>query len=371
MKRIYLDNAATTPLLPEVMEVMQQSMVDHFGNPSSIHHYGRISKAAIEGARKKIANCLNCSIGEIFFVSSATEANNMILHQSVDTLDIQQIISSPTEHPCVLKTIEGLNNKVDVKWLTVDSEGNINLDELKTHLSSDKKSLVSLMHSNNEIGTLHPFEEISKICVEHKALFHSDTVQSIGKIPIDLSQTTVSFLSASAHKFHGPKGVGFIYINGDNIINPIIIGGAQERNMRAGTENIMGIVGMEKAMELATSESAERKAHIDKLRTHLKTELLKIEPEIKFNGNQERYLHTVLSTSFPANEKADMIMFNLDINGISASAGSACSSGVEHDSPVLEAINHDPKRKTIRFSFSHLNTLEEIDYTVEKLKSFL
>lgn len=371
MRRIYLDNAATTPLLDEVKTTMTDSMEEHFGNPSSIHHYGRISKAAIEAARKKVANILHCSIGEIFFLSSATEANNMVISQSVKSLGVKRIISSPTEHPCVHKTIESLAGEVEIVWLEVDKKGSINLSQLSQLLQEETKTIVSLMHSNNEIGTLHPFEEIASLCHEHGALFHSDTVQSIGKLPIDLSDTPVSFISASAHKFHGPKGVGFVYINGDNIINPSFYGGAQERNMRAGTENIIGIMGLAKALELADNQMDERKEHIIKLRDHFKKSLLEINSAIYFNGDQDNYLHTILSVSFPADAKADMIMFNLDINGICASAGSACSSGVEHDSAVLGAIQHPVERKTIRFSFSHLNTTDEIDYTLAKIKSFL
>jgi len=350
---------------------MIDSMEEHFGNPSSIHHYGRISKAAIEAARKKVANILNCSIGEIFFLSSATEANNMVIQQSVKSLNVKRIISSPTEHPCVCNTIESLKDEVEIIWLDVDKKGNIELSQLSQLLQSDTKTLVSLMHSNNEIGTLHPFNEIASICKEHGALFHSDTVQSVGKLPLDLSETTVSFISASAHKFHGPKGVGFVYINGDNIIGPSFYGGAQERNMRAGTENITGIIGLAKALELADKQMMERKEYITKLRAHFKKGLLEVNPDIYFNGDQDNYLHTVLSVSFPADKRADMIMFNLDINGICASSGSACSSGIENDSPVLGAIQHPVERKTIRFSFSHLNTIDEVDYTLEKIKSFI
>lgn len=371
MRRIYLDNAATSPLLPEVIKTMSESMQNHFGNPSSIHHYGRISKAAIEAARKEIAGILKCSIGEIFFLSNATEAHNMILKQSVQALGVKRIITSPTEHPCVLKTLEQLKDEIEIIWLEVDELGKISLVELEEKIVSDDRTMVSLMHANNEIGTLHPLKAISELCDEHGALFHTDTVQSIGKIPIDLSMLKISFLAASAHKFHGPKGVGFVYINGDNIIAPSFHGGAQERNMRAGTENITGITAMATAFKMAHEEADQRKIYIEALRTHMKNELIKIDPEIKFNGDQENYLHTVLSVSFPANDKADMIMFNLDINGICASAGSACSSGIEHDSPVLEAIGHPSERKTIRFSFSHLNTMEEIDYTIDKLKSFI
>lgn len=371
MRRIYLDNAATTPLLPEVIKTMSESMENHFGNPSSIHHYGRISKAAIESARKEIAGILKCSIGEIFFLSNATEAHNLILIKSVRSLGVKKIITSPTEHPCILKTLEQLKDEVEIVSLSVDEIGKIRLSELEEHIVSDDKTMVSLMHANNEIGTLHPLKAIAELCDSHGALFHTDTVQSIGKIPIDLSEDRISFLAASAHKFHGPKGVGFVYINGDNIITPSFHGGAQERNMRAGTENITGITAMATAFKMAHEQAHERKKYIESLRSHMKDELIKIEPEIKFNGDQENYLHTVLSVSFPANDKADMIMFNLDINGICASAGSACSSGIAQDSPVLMAIGHPTERKTIRFSFSHLNTIEEIDYTIEKLKSFI
>lgn len=370
MRRIYLDNAATTPLHPEVIKAMQSCMEDNFGNPSSIHHYGRIAKASIEQARKQVANYLNCSIGEIFFTSSATESNNLIIHQSIKNLGVTHIISSPTEHPCVINSIE--RESVQVDWVQIDKQGNVDLNNLEERLKTNTgKTLVSLMHSNNEIGTLLDFKAVAELCQEHNALFHTDAVQSIGKLPIDLSDGTVNFLSCTAHKFHGPKGVGFMYINGDNNVDPYLVGGAQERNMRAGTENVIGIVGLAKALEIYVDKMEEHKEYIEKLRDRLKTGLKEIVPDVQFNGNQENYLQTILSVSFPASDKADMIMFNLDINGICASAGSACSSGIEHDSPVLLAIGHEPSRKTIRFSFSHFNTEEEIDYTLEKIKSFI
>lgn len=370
MRRIYLDNAATTPLHPEVISVMEDCMSKNFGNPSSIHHFGRKAKASIEQSRKEIAGYLNCSIGEVFFTSSATESNNLIIHQSVKNLGVTKIISSQTEHPCVVNSIK--REAVDTEWVKLDYEGNVDLENLENLLKqTDGKALVSLMHSNNEIGTLLDFTAVAELCNIHNALFHTDAVQSIGKIPIDLSSGNVNFLSATGHKFHGPKGIGFMYINGDNNVDPYVVGGAQERNMRAGTENVIGIVGLAKALEVYVDQMENHKSYITSLRDRLKSGLIALVPDIQFNGNQEKYLQTILSASFPADDKADMIMFNLDINGICASAGSACSSGIEQDSPVLTAIGHDPSRKTIRFSFSHYNTIEEIDYTLEKIKSFI
>ncbi len=372
MKRVYFDNAATTPLLEEVKKVMQESMDLHFGNPSSIHHFGRISKNAIENCRKEIASRLECSIGEIYFTSSATEGNNLVINQSINSLGVLRIITSPTEHPCVAKCVEQYKDKIEIVQLDVDQQGKISLDQLESYLKDQsKKTLVSLMHANNEIGTFHPIDQISSYCQNYGALFHSDTVQSIAKVPINLKHSKISFLTASAHKFHGPKGIGFIYINANNNLDPILIGGAQERNMRAGTENILGICGLAKAFGLAFDNMDSRKKHIENLKNKMKTSLLDIIPQIKFNGDQGNCLHTILNCSFPYSDLSEMIMFNLDINGICASAGSACSSGVEHASPVLEAIGHDPLRKAIRFSFSHLNTIEEVEYTISKIKNFM
>ncbi len=370
MVRVYLDNAATTPLLGEVKDAMKDSMDLHFGNPSSIHHFGRITKTAIENARKSIAEKLECSISEIYFFSSATEASNLIINQCVQGLNVERIITSPLEHPCVLKAIEKEKSNCEVVYLDVDQEANLDLEQLSNYLENPCKTLVSLMYVNNELGTINPISSIYQMCQEHLALFHTDAVQAIGKVPVNLSHGGINFMTASAHKFHGPKGIGFAYINGNNNINPSILGGAQERNMRAGTENVIGICGMHKAFDLAIEHSLERMNYITSLKTKFKEGLLALDKNIKFLGDPQKTVPHILNVSFPASEFAEMIMFNLDINGICASAGSACSSGVEHESDVLQAIRHEKGRKAIRFSFSHLNTKEEIDYTLEKIKSF-
>ena len=367
--RVYLDNAASTPISKEVIEAMLPYMQGVYGNPSSIHAEGREARAAIETARKTVAGHLEASIGEIFFTSGGTEANNMAIKGAVHDLGVERIITSPTEHHCILHSVEFLEKEgVEVVWLKVDALGGLDYRELEDLLlKGEKKTMVSLMYANNEIGTRHDFERTSELCKTHGALFHSDTVQGIGHFPIDVSKTYVSFLAGAAHKFHGPKGVGFLYMNSDNIIRPYIHGGSQERNMRAGTENIHGIVGLAKALDLACTEMEERRASIESLRSYLKEQLQAQFNDIQFHGDQEHYLYTVLNVSFPPSPKADLLLMNLDINGISASGGSACSSGVDIGSHVLTAIGADPERNAIRFSFSHYNTKEEIDFLMEKL----
>lgn len=372
MQRIYFDNASTTPLEPRVYDLMVKTMAEQYGNPSSIHFHGRHARSLVEDARKKIANILRASIGEIYFCSTATEANNMILKNCVEFNGVKRIITSPTEHHCVLHSLEYLETKksTEIVFLSVDQNGNPNLEELEVLLKdTTKKTLVSLMHGNNEIGTKLDFERASKICEDSNTMFHCDAVQSLGKYDIDVSKHKVSFLSGASHKFHGPKGVGFFYMNGDNIIPPYIHGGAQERNMRAGTENLHGIIGIAEALKIAHEEREEVLEHISKLREHFKRRMNNELEDILYNGNQdEKYLHHVLSVSFPPTEKAEMLMFNLDISGISASSGSACSSGIESDSHVLVAIGHENERKTVRFSFSKFNTIDEVDLVMEKLK---
>lgn len=373
--RVYLDYAATTPLLPEVIEAMHATMQNDYGNPSSIHHHGRITKSIIEDARKVVAQSLNASLGEIFFTSSATESNYMSLYCSVRDLGVRRIISSPIEHHCILHTLEYLEEHLDIQvdYLTVDKQGNIDLDELKLLLAgSDSKTLVSLMYVNNEIGTCHDINSIGSLCNEHNALFHSDTVQGIGKLKIDLQETNLNFLSASAHKFYGPKGVGFVYINGDNPIKPILVGGSQERNMRSGTENLYGIVGMAKALEMAIQNQEKNINSVHEMKLYFKNKLSSLFSDVEFLGNQESF-HSpyILNVLFPASEKSEMLTMNLDIHGISVSSGSACSSGAEHQSHVLQHINADPKKKPIRFSFSHLTTTSELDYVLEKLPNIM
>jgi len=369
MQHIYLDHASTTPLIDPVIEEMNVVMREHYGNASSIHHHGRQAKMMIENARKTIAQALGASIGEIFFCSSATEAHNMILTNAISDLGVQRIISSPLEHHCIIHMLDHLEKvtNVEVVYLPVDSLGNLDLDKLEELLAEEKKTMVSLMYVNNELGNILDIKKVSDICQKNKAYFHCDTVQGIAKLPLNVNDTPMSFLAGSAHKFNGPKGVGFFYMNSDNIITPMMYGGAQERNMRAGTENIIGITGMSVALEKALEEKEERAAHIAKLNAHMRSRLNELD-DVKINGTNQ--IDNILSVSFPPTDRADMLMFNLDISRISASSGSACSSGIEHDSHVLQHIGHPPERKTIRFSFSHLNTIDEIDYVIEKLKKF-
>ncbi len=376
MKRIYLDNAATTPLDQEVAEVMMEVMTEYYGNPSSIYAEGRKSRALIEQARKDVAHCIGASIGEIFFTSGGTESNNMALKCAVRDLDVTKIITSRTEHHCNLHSLNRLQKEyagLEVIFLSNDSKGNPDLEELKAHLKGgDQKTLVSLMHSNNEIGTLIDLDLISNLCEEFGAFFHTDTVQTIGYYPIDVSKTKISFLAGSAHKFYGPKGAGFIYINGENIIQPMVDGGAQERNMRAGTENVYGICGLAKALQLTIQNREERRVYIEGLRAYMVRELEAHFDDIRFNGGcMDNGHYKVLSVSFPPSPKTDLLLLNLDIAGISVSGGSACSSGADAGSHVINAIGEEPGRKTIRFSFSHHTTREEIDYTLQKLKELL
>lgn len=375
MNRIFFDNASTTPISEVVIQTMANLMRENYGNPSSIHAEGRRARATVEQARKKVAQLLNASIGEIFFTSGGTESNNMALKCAVRDLGVQRIISSKIEHHCVLHSLSSLKKtgQVQVELVNINDKGSIDYEHLEQLVKQGTaKTLVSLMHSNNEIGTMIDLERVAAICEEHGALFHTDTVQTMGYFPIDLSKTRINFLAAAAHKFHGPKGVGFIYINGDNVINPYMDGGSQERNMRAGTENIYGIAGLAKALELAYHNLEERREHVVGLRQYMVEQLQNNFEDIQFNGDwQGLYHYKVLSVSFPPSPKADLLLLNLDIAGISVSGGSACSSGADAGSHVLGAINNDPDRKMIRFSFSHYNTKDEIDVVIGKLKKIL
>lgn len=373
--RIYLDNAATTQLLPAVIESMCNVMESHYGNPSSIHAEGRAMRAVIEEARKKVAKLIGASIGEVFFTSGGTESSNMALKCAVRDLGVQRIISQPIEHHCVLHTLEVLEHQgVVVEMVRVDDRGRLDYDHLEELLQNDlgTRTLVSLMHANNEIGTMTDMERISRLCENYGAYYHSDTVQTMGHFPFDVSKTKIHFLTGGAHKFHGPKGEGFIYINHEAMLKPFIDGGGQERNMRGGTENVYGIVGLAKALELACEHLDEHRSHIEQLRSYLMQRLKEEFEDVKFNGDLDGdSLYTVLSVSFPPSAKSDLLLLLLDIAGVSASGGSACSSGAEAGSHVLAAIGADPARKTIRFSFSHLNTFEEMDALVEKLKGIV
>jgi cysteine desulfurase len=374
MKRIYFDHAATTPVDPAVAEVMKEAMLQYTGNPSSIHNEGRSARAAIEQARKKVAEYLGASIGEVFFTSGGTESNNMALKCAVRDLGVKRVISSPLEHHAVLHVLDRLSaaGEVEVEHVKLDEKGRVDMADLEARLqASDAKTLVSLMYANNEIGTMIDLHAVGELCKNHDALFHSDTVQTIGYFPIDLSKTYVSFLTGAGHKFHGPKGVGFIYINADNLIQPYIDGGAQERNMRGGTENIYGILGLAKALELANEQMEERRRAITDIRNYLRERLQASFDDVEFNGDPDGGHYKVLSVSFPHSDKADLLLLNLDIAGISVSGGSACSSGADAGSHVIAALKGDSPRKTIRFSFSHHNTREEVDTVVGKLKNIL
>jgi cysteine desulfurase len=376
VQRVYLDNAATTPISDEVIDVMLTAMRGNYGNPSSIHAEGRNARALIEAARRTVAQSIGASPSEIFFTSGGTESNNMALKRSVLDLGVRRIVSSRIEHHCGLHSMEALEREqgVEVVWLKLDELGRIDYQELEEVLSGDPqvKTLVSLMHANNEIGTMIDLERVSAICRQSNALFHSDTVQTIGHFPIDVQQTPVHFLSGSAHKIHGPKGAGFIYINPESPLKPYIDGGTQERNMRAGTENVYGIIGLATALELATHHLEARKSHIEGLKRHLQQRLKETIPDLKFNGDVDgNSLYTVLSVLFPPSPKNELLLLSLDIAGVSASGGSACTSGSEKGSHVLEAIGTDPGGKAVRFSFSHYNTMEEVDFTVDKIRKIL
>ncbi|MSP68932.1 MAG: cysteine desulfurase, partial [Bacteroidetes bacterium] len=372
--KVYLDNAATTAIDKEVLEAMLPIMVEHYGNPSSIHAFGRQTRAAIEQARKTVARLLNCSPAEIFFTSGGTEADNMAIRCSIENLGIKHAITSAIEHHAVLHTLEELAAKGIIKLSKVNliDNGHIDLAHLDELLKTNERSFVSLMHANNEIGNILPIMEVGVICQQYNAVFHSDTVQTVGHYTIDTKEINIQFLNCGAHKFHGPKGVGFIYISNDIQIAPMITGGSQERNMRGGTENVAGIIGLAKAMEISYRELAQHTEYILGLKNYMIQVLEQNIAGVTFNGDVKgNSLYTVLNVSLPPNENAEMLIFNLDINGIAASAGSACSSGSETGSHVLRAIGTDMSRPSVRFSFSKFNTKEEIDYTVSKLKALV
>lgn len=370
--QVYFDNAATTALDPEVINVMIDVMNDNFGNPSSIHSHGRQVKTIVEKARRTIAKLLHVSPAEIFFTSGGTEADNMAIVRSIADFGITHAITSPIEHHAVLHTLEELEKAgtIHLDLLEVDPKGNLNLTQLEELLSKNPRTFVSIMHANNEIGNLNDIQRIAALCQEYKAIFHSDTVQTMGHYPHDLSTLKIDFITGAAHKFHGPKGVGFLYINANNKIKPLIYGGAQERNMRGGTENVYGIAGLAKAMELAYEHMEEHHAYIQELKSYMIEELKKAIPDIDFNGviDADKSLYTVLNVSFPCSDLADMLLFNLDIAGISCSGGSACSSGTDIGSHVLGAIQANADRPSVRFSFCKHNTKEEIDFVVATLK---
>ena len=370
--RIYLDNAATTQLDPEVFEAMKPYMLEFYGNPSSTHAHGRATRSALEEARKQIANLLQASPSEIFFTSGGTEADNTAIKCSIETLGLQCAITSRLEHHAVLHTLEELaqRNIIQLDYVQTDAKGNVDLHHLEQLLAANNNSLVSLMHGNNEIGNLNDLEQIGEICETHNAILHSDTVQTLAHYAHDLSKLKVHCIIGSAHKFHGPKGAGLMYVRKGHAISPFIHGGSQERNMRGGTENLYGIIGMAKALEIAYSGMEQHQSHILSLKKAMIDRLKEKIPDVAFNGeseNLDKSLYTVLSVSLPPSEDTDMLLFNLDLNQISASGGSACNSGSNLGSHVLKALDIDPERGAIRFSFSKFNTLDEVSFVVDKL----
>lgn len=371
--RVYLDNAATTPLAPEVAEAMIPYLRNEFGNPSSTHFFGRQAKAVIETSRRSIAKLLKCSPSEIIFTSGGTEADNMALTAAILSLGVKRIISTHIEHHAVGHTIEALQSAYGVEacWLNVDNKGNADLSQLERLLQDTTPTLVSLMHANNEIGTLLPLERVSELCRKYGAYFHSDTVQTMAHYSFDMSALDIDFITCAAHKFHGPKGIGFLYVNKNIKAQALIHGGAQERGLRGGTENLYGIAGLAKALELANTEIEEHQRHVQGLKSYMMERLCQLFPDVSFHGETapEKSLYTVLNVCLPATEKAGMLLFTLDLKGVACSGGSACSSGSSKGSHVLEGIGADPTRPNARFSFSRYTTKEEIDFALEQLQA--
>jgi len=375
-QRIYFDNAATTPLDKEVLDAMLPYMTEHFGNPSSIYSYGRETRLAIENARKSVSKILGVKPGSIFFTSGGTESNNTAIAASIRDLGCNHIITSPIEHHAVLHTVEHFahDRHVTTSYVTLKEDGHVDLknlqDQLEEYTTAGKKCLVSLMHANNEIGVLLPIKKVGEICQKYGAIFHSDCVQTVGHYPINLGELYIHFISAAAHKFHGPKGVGILYVNEDITIQPFIFGGGQERNMRAGTENVYGVVGFAKALEIAMRDYEQVSSYINELKHYMMSQLMQTIGGVSFNSG-EGSLYTVLSACFPKTDKSEFLLMNLDINNICASGGSACSSGADAGSHVMKALKKTDQFVTVRFSFSKYNTKEEVDRVVEKLKALL
>ena len=374
--KVYFDNAATTPMAKEVIEEIKPYLHTYFGNPSSTHSFGRKTRNAIEISRKKIANFIGAENNEIIFTSGGTEADNMALRCAVTDLKVQRIITSKIEHHAVGHTAECLkeSHNIELVYLDTDEFGNPSINQLKELLHNNTKTLVSLMHANNEIGTLLPIEEVAWLCSQYDhVFFHSDTVQTMGHYYFDVKKLKIDFLVCSAHKFHGPKGIGFLYVNKNLNLKPIITGGSQERGIRGGTENLYGIIGLSKAMELAFTEIEDHQKQVSELKNYLKDELIKIDSRIKFNGEvqKEKSLYTVLSVRFPKDICNSMLLFSLDIHGIASSGGSACSSGSNKGSHVLAELPDQENYQSVRFSFSRYNSKEEVDYTLGKIRSII
>jgi cysteine desulfurase len=375
MERIYFDNAATTSLDPAVLEAMMPYLTEKFGNPSSIYSYGRETRMAVEQARKSVAKNLGAKPSEIFFTSGGTESSNTILHAAIQDLGCKHIISSPIEHHATLHTVEHLAKLHNIKlsWVNILHNGHIDIDHLEQLLNvHQEKTIVSIMHANNEIGNMIDLYEVGALCKKNNAYFHSDTVQTVGHFSFNLKETPVDFITGAGHKFHGPKGVGILYINENIKINPLVHGGAQERNMRAGTENLYGIVGFAKALELASASYEKDSAYMQSLKQYMHDQLVQNIPGVSFNGDPfGNSLYTLLSTNFPKTDKTDMLLFNLDIHHVCASGGSACSSGAQQGSHVIQALKKEGEFATVRFSFSKNNTRQEIDQVVKILTTLL
>lgn len=370
--KVYFDNAATTQLDSSVIKVMTDVLTNNYANPSSTHEGGRQSKTIIENARKKISSFLNTSPGNIFFTSGGTEADNMAIKCGILDNKIKHAVTSKLSHHAVLYPLEDLEKKglITLSYVDFDSNGYIDTKHLEKLLSNNSRTFVSIMHANNEIATIQPINKIGDICKNYNAIFHSDTVQTIGHYDFDMQDLNIDFLVASAHKFHGPKGIGFIYISENITINPFILGGSQERNMRAGTENIHSIAGLVKALELSYEFMDRDIIYIKSLKNYMINQLKEKIPGISFIGdsnNIEKSLFKILSVSFPQNAISEMLLFQLDIMGISCSGGSACSSGSEQGSHVISSLLPDNINTVVRFSFSKFNTIEEVNYTIKKL----
>ncbi|MEO1031900.1 MAG: cysteine desulfurase family protein [Bacteroidota bacterium] len=376
MKQVYLDNAATTAIRPQVIDRMTEVLKHHFGNASSTHSFGRTSKGLLEQCRKNIASYFNVSASEIVFTSGGTEADNLALRSAVRDLGATEIITSKIEHHAVLHTAEQLQSEygIPLRFVNLDACGMINYEHLETLLQNAEKPIVSLMHINNEIGNILDIERVAKLCKSHGALFHSDCVQSVGHFELDLKEIPLDFLAASAHKFHGPKGVGFCYVRKESGLKPLIFGGEQERGYRAGTEAIHNIVGMDEALKLAYENLDQERRHVSAIKNYFIERLKTQIPDVSFNGgceDSEKSTYTLVNVGLPmAPERAAMLQFQLDLKGIACSKGSACQSGSSQQSHVLSALLDDERlnQPSVRFSFSIFTTKEDIDYVVEVLK---
>ncbi|KAB1157632.1 cysteine desulfurase family protein [Flavobacterium luteum] len=373
MKNVYLDNASTTKIRKEVIQEMTTILADDYGNPSSTHSLGRNAKSILELSRKSIAKQLKCTSQEIIFTSCGTESNNWILHSAVKDLKVRRIITSKIEHHAVLHVVQALQNEynIQVDYVSIKPNGEIDFNDLVELLSQEIKTLVSLMHVNNEIGTVLDLYKVGRICKQHNALFHSDTVQSVGKTEINLQEIPIDFIVASAHKFHGPKGVGFAFVRRKSGLRPLFYGGEQEKGLRPGTEGVHQIAGMAMALELSYANLESDRKHISNLKSYLINQLELTFPEYKINGNEDGF-YTVLNVMLPFSEdKTAMILFHLDMKGIAVSRGSACQSGSISPSHVLDEIlsKEDSIKPSLRISFSHYNTKDDIDILIECLKN--